>query len=156
TSLSIPDACLRDNSICSMRSCACIYPCAIYKSCSFSALICGTPLSSVVTTTSFCRFGKSIVPSCFAKDLVMYAVTTRNTMSLKTARMPKIIKVIFVLFLFLFGLIGSCFIGISITYPPLLLLYYCRGRKMHGVTRGRWTCPLLLAVSNYYSHFGNY
>src|SRR5699024_11476105 len=109
-----------------------------YKSCSFSALICGTPLSSVVTTTASCKFGKSIVPSCFAKDLFMYALTKRNTMRPKTARMPKIIKVIFVLFLYLFGLIGSWFIGVFITYPPLLLIYLFRGRERNDGTGAGW------------------
>src|SRR5699024_9389480 len=94
------------------------------------------PLSSVVTTTSSCKFGKSIVPSSFAKVLFMYALTKRITMRPKTTRMPRIIKVIFVLLLFLFGLFGSCFIAVSIAYPHMLLLYYFSGRKMHGGTGG--------------------
>src|SRR5699024_6110155 len=105
--------------------------------------MCGTPLSSVVTTTSSCRFGKSIVPSSLANDLFMYALTKRNTMRTKTTRIPIIIKVIFVLFLFLSGLIGACFIGISITYPPCC--YYINvgeGKCMEGRgTEGQVHCP---------------
>src|SRR5699024_4334853 len=33
SSLKVPDACLRDKSICNIRLCACTYPCAVYKSC---------------------------------------------------------------------------------------------------------------------------
>src|SRR5699024_3935996 len=53
-----------------------------------------------------------------------------------------IIKVIFVLFLFLSGLIGACFIGISITYPPCC--YYINvgeGKCREGGTEGEVPCP---------------